>query len=346
MDIKFLSFLKDPFTKEDLIFHNFSQNDSNLIDGLFLNLNTKTCFPLENGVPIFIKNSFSDNFLLKYKNQISELEKSLSFKLNLIQGTNSWSFSSEWEAHFEKDLKETWGWTVEQRFEQLLLEMEISKIQLNKLTVLDAGCGNGMLTERVSNESEFTFGVDYSDSVFYAENKRKSTTVCFIKADLRYLPFGNDFFDLIFSNGVIHHTDNTQKTFNLIATHLKKEGKFYIWLYSQKGTFSWKIKRKIYDYIRLIVCRLPSSFQKAIVNFLSSTFSMFLKNKKIDDIRIDMYDSITPRWRFYHTPEEVAQWYYQQGFGPITLTHFDNRYGFGVLGTKIKMEKTPGENFR
>lgn len=346
MEIKFLSVLKDPYNKKDLIWHCFEQNEGNLLNGIFINEESKKAYPLENGVPVFTSAPFSENFISKFKSEIEKIESNLSFKLSIEISKDNWSFSNEWEYHFENDLKTTWGWTVEQRFQQLLAETQLINKKVDEHIVLDAGCGNGMLTERVSLDFNLTFGVDFSNSVFFSEKNRQSKNVCFIKADLRYLPFSNDFFDVVFSNGVIHHTDNTKKTFDLITPTIKKGGVFYIWLYSRKGRFLWRFKRRIYDFIRLIVCRFPNKAQKITVNFFSRILSLFVKNKSLDEIKIDMFDSITPRWRFYHTPEEVSFWYYHAGFGPVTLTHFDNVYGFGVMAVKDKQNQTPGENFK
>ena len=69
------------------------------------------------------------------------------------------------------------------------------------------------------------------------------------------------------------------------------------------------------------------------------------KAKDKNEIQLNMYDSLTPRWRHFHTPEEIAHWYYKSGFGPICLTHFDNKYGFGAYAMKSMPDKIPGDHY-
>ena len=104
-------------------------------------------------------------------------------------------------------------------------------------------------------------------------------------------------------------------------------------------------RSKFFDFARAIVCRLNKKMQNIIVSFFTIILKVLNKNIDKNELRINMYDSLTPRWRHYHTPEEIAHWYHKSGFGPICLTHFDNKYGFGAYALKTMTDKTPGENF-
>lgn len=256
-----------------------------------------------------------------------------------------WSFSSEWEHHTENEMERTWGWSTGERYGMFLLETDSTEENLSKSIVVDAGCGNGFLTTRISKNAQKTIGIDYSDSVFSAEKNRIDSSLCFIKGDLQNPPFSDESLDIIFSSGVIHHTPNTKNTFDTLSKCIKKNGKFYVWLYSDKGSITWRIKRKLFDFGRIIVCRLNAKWQKRIVNLFTSILAPM--NPKIDkqQLEIAMYDSLTPRWRYYHTPEEVSHWYHEEGFGPILVTHFDSKYGFGVVARKTGKTKTPGDHY-
>jgi len=273
--------------------------------------------------------------------KLKESYPSLSFK----EDQSQWSFSSEWEHHTDKEMEKTWGWSTEERYEMFLMETDTSEDELKELTVIDAGCGNGFLTRRISSATSRMIGIDFSDSVFSAEEKRTDTSLCFIKGDLQKPPFSDESLDIIFSSGVIHHTPNTKNTFDALSKCVKKNGKFYVWLYSEKGSFLWRVKRKLFDIGRMIVCRMNSNWQKRIVSIFTSILAPFNSEIDKEQLEISMYDSLTPRWRYYHTPEEVAQWYHEEGFGALKLTHFDSRYGFGVVATKKGKTKTPGDNF-
>ena len=354
MNKKFITFFKDPITKESLLFFLFEINFENIIAGVFLNETTGTVYPVTEGVPLMLPDSVTKDFHKKYEEQFGEFKKRFpAAKTNISDKKNSWSFSLEWESHFDKDLETTWGMTVPERYGQFLLENQVPEADLKNKIILDAGSGNGKLTEYISQKNDcLIFGLDFSESVFKAEHNRKSDNVCFVQGDLQHLPFDDNFFDIIFSNGVLHHTPDTYTTFKSVAQSVKPGGSFYMWLYCRKGSIPWRLKRRWFDFLRAIISRTPPFIQKLAVN-IHTTLSyglQYLTGKKVkrsfNEIRIDMYDSITPRWRYYHEPLEVSKWFFDCGFGAGILTHWDNPFGFGILSFKNKADKTPGTNFK
>lgn len=58
-------------------------------------------------------------------------------------------------------------------------------------------------------------------------------------ADAERLPFADDSFDFVFSNGVLHHTPNTAAAFDEIWRVLKPNGKIVILLYHQNSLQYW-----------------------------------------------------------------------------------------------------------
>lgn len=350
MNSGFISAFRDPLDKGLLSYFEINSAGKNLLNGIFINESTGVCYPLINGVPVFLPAAFPPEWMKTHAARLNEFKT--NFPQSRIMSDNAglqWSFSSEWEAHQDKEMKTTWGFTVEARYEQFLLEVETTENEIQGKQLLDAGCGNGMLTEYLSTKGLITFGIDFSNSVFAAESKRKSENVCFLRGDLQQPPFADGYFDFIVSNGVIHHTPDTEYTFRKLAGTVKKEGKFFIWLYERKGTLAWGFKRRIYDWLRAIICRLPAAVQKFIVGIFTQFIFFCYKamGKKLDyhTLNVDMFDSLTPRWRHYHTPEEVSRWYFENGFGAVRLTHWDNRYGFGVYASKTPVPKPPGERY-
>jgi len=350
MHSKFLPYFLDPQNKGSLSYFDIESSGDNLLHGIFINASKGTCYPLMNGVPVFIPDAFPPGWVSKHYSKMDEFKG--KYPGARIQSSNAgleWSFSSEWEAHSDKDMATTWGFTVQSRFEQFLLEVETNEQEIQSKMILDAGCGNGMLTEFFAGKGMKSFGIDFSNSVFAAEAKRKSDDVCFLRGDLQQPPFAENFFDFIVSNGVIHHTRNTEHTFHKLAMTVKKGGKFFIWLYERKGSMAWRFKRRIFDWLRIFISRMPLGFQKRIVGiFTRLIFTKYkLSGKKLDyqTLHVDMFDSLTPRWRHYHTPEEVSRWYFENGFGAVRLTHWDNRYGFGVYASKSPVSKPPGEKW-
>ncbi len=102
--------------------------------------------------------------------------------------------------------------------------------------VLEAGCGKGRHSMIVSqlNPGEF-YAVDLSESIFIARAKVNQKNCIFVRCDLNKLPFSDDYFDLIFSVGVIHHLENPKKGIYELWRVLKNGGKMCLWVYAKEG---------------------------------------------------------------------------------------------------------------
>ena len=56
-----------------------------------------------------------------------------------------------------------------------------------------------------------------------------------MQCDLARLPFEENIFDIIFSEGVLHHTDNTFNALESLCKYLKINGKIYFYVYKKKA---------------------------------------------------------------------------------------------------------------
>lgn len=128
----------------------------------------------------------------------------------------------------------------------------LSEINAETPLVLDAGCGAGMsgfeYWGEVSDKISY-FGVDISEAVDVARKRatEKDFKNCsFMQESISDLPFDAPIFDIIFSEGVLHHTDNTENTFNHLCQFLKPGGLFIFYVYRKKGP----IREFTDDFIR------------------------------------------------------------------------------------------------
>lgn len=232
------------------------------------------------------------------------------------------------------------------------LETETSPEWLRGKLILDAGCGNGILTHQIAtNNNAVVFGVDYSFTLLHSATVMQAPNLGWIIADIRLPPFKEEIFDLIISNGVLHHTSNTRESFNKIAPIVKKGGKFYIWLYRRPIKFLLNLYLYFLEFARLIARYMPGKSKLIIVHlyacwiYFLKTITGKMKTESYKDIFINAHDFITPRYRYCHNTVEVSLWYYENGFSPIILTHWDNPHGFGALAVKDKIANTPGINY-
>jgi len=117
--------------------------------------------------------------------------------------------------------------------------------------ILDAGCGAGftallLFGDRL-REHDY-LGVDISDAVWVARRRFQEAGIAgdFLKSDLTQLPVPDASVDLIFSEGVLHHTDNTRDAMLSLARKLAHGGRFLFYVYAKKAP----IREFTDDYIR------------------------------------------------------------------------------------------------
>ena len=117
--------------------------------------------------------------------------------------------------------------------------------------VLDAGCGAAM-----SGLAYFTpvidriryLGADVSTAVDVAARRfaERGAQAGFIQADLMALPLASESVDLVFSAGVLHHTDDTRAALAAVTRVLKTGGRILFYVYRRKGP----VREFTDDYIR------------------------------------------------------------------------------------------------
>lgn len=60
---------------------------------------------------------------------------------------------------------------------------------------------------------------------------------------------------------------------------------------------------------------------------------------------MSVHDSIPPRQAHRHSPTEQACCFFEKGFGPAPLPHWDNCNGFGMAAVLAPQAATPGVNY-
>lgn len=117
--------------------------------------------------------------------------------------------------------------------------------------ILDAGCGSGfsalLFFGDHLHEHDY-LGIDISPSTEVARTRFREAGVPgdFLQHDLRDLPIPPSSVDLIFSEGVLHHTDNTEAALKNLTTKLKPGGRVLFYVYARKAV----IREFTDDHIR------------------------------------------------------------------------------------------------
>ena len=150
--------------------------------------------------------------------------------------------------------------------------------------LIDAGCGAGMsalellgpLLPRIRY-----LGVDISEAVDVARQRfaQRGHACGFLQADISDLPLPPASVDLIFSEGVLHHTNSTEGALKSLARLLKPGGRFLFYVYKKKGP----IREFTDDYIRdKLQPMAPDAAWKAMEPLTQLGISLGELNAEID----------------------------------------------------------------
>ena len=171
-----------------------------------------------------------------------------------------------------------------------------------KKKVLEVGCGTGQLSIYFSlGTNNRIVGFDPTiQSLNLAKNfarKNEISNIEFVNADIFDDVLLDNYFDFVWCNGVLHHTKDPYKAFQIVAKSLKSEGYILIGLYNKFGRFR-TILRKY----------LSKIFGVRFLEFFDPT----LKNLKIsvEEKKSWIKDQYFHPIESLHTLDEVLEWFY------------------------------------
>jgi ubiquinone/menaquinone biosynthesis C-methylase UbiE len=149
------------------------------------------------------------------------------------------------------------------------------KNNIRNARVLDMGCGSGRYSIALAGlgAKEVT-GVDYQEKAFLAAQEyceKKSLPVTFREANVLALPFGDESFDFVLCNGVLHHTSSIEQGIRELYRVLKKDRKAFLYIYGNGGIF-WTTRK----VLRNVFGRIPLDYTKEILNIIGVPKNRFI----------------------------------------------------------------------
>lgn len=196
------------------------------------------------------------------KNNWVEDVKLFDKKINVWKRTNH-GFNFMWPRNTKGNLYNISKKIISPRVQQYL-DM-LPKHYLRNSFVLDSGCGparyiNVMLKEK----PKMIFGMDQGKDIIKANKLKykKNKKISFSVGDVSKLNFKSNFFDLVVSSGVLHHSKNPiNLSIKEHARVIKKNGYFFVFIVGTGGMQLklWKFCRalledvgieKTYNYLK------------------------------------------------------------------------------------------------
>jgi glycosyltransferase involved in cell wall biosynthesis/ubiquinone/menaquinone biosynthesis C-methylase UbiE len=152
-------------------------------------------------------------------------------------------------SHYVKDAEpHTLAWFLEAeayRYEQyapwMARTMEFAGHPGERLLEIGGGMGTDLV--QFARQGSITTDLDLSSGhlELARENFRlRGLTGEFVLHDAERLPFDDDTFDVVYSNGVLHHTPDTRGVVNEIWRVLKPGGKAIVMMYAENSLHYWR----------------------------------------------------------------------------------------------------------
>jgi SAM-dependent methyltransferase/uncharacterized protein YbaR (Trm112 family) len=252
------------------------------------------------------------------------------------------TFSYEWNAHHAGDLEESetlWGLTKEEDWAYFHEATELRDEQLSGLTVLDGGCGSGRLTRQMAEHGAgVVIGVDIIDAVDGAfERSRDLPHVHIVQGNIFQLPLRRQAFDLVWSNGVIHHTPDAKRAHEALSQMVKPGGLLYVWVYAKRFN-PFRFTKDVLDFLRVtrlpapVLMRIAKTFAHASLAILnlwrrirsipafrprSRWGQRSIRHRTVDELYLTWFDALSPEFDSRHTEAEVISWFQRLGFTQV-----------------------------
>lgn len=302
--------------------------------GLLLCERCKLRYPITHGLPVMLPYStrLHEEFDAQWK-QPGVAENFSFSQQKPIRGEEfvRESFSTEWlEYDYDGVI---WELTYEAHAERIVREIGPT-LDGSVSWHLEVGCGLGLATSVVQQRSGCdAVGLDLSLAALKAaQHYRDNVFMHFVQASAFSIPFAKNYFDVIYSRGVLHHTCSTERAFYSVAQHCKPGGTFYLWLYGPGSIRSTPLRLGLYGLeiaTRPLVSRAPSSVAaRSFLGTMALGYVAFNRLRRMTNPAIQRLsfsrgmhaarDRFTPRFAHRHSAEEILGWFADAGYKSAT----------------------------
>lgn len=104
----------------------------------------------------------------------------------------------------------------------------LSRMSKAKTSVLDVGCGSGILAYALSDHYDRVYGIDISEGMLeIARSKRHKPSIQYMQMNAEEMMFDQTF-DLIVSRTTLHHIEDKESLFEKMKYLLKDDGKIVL----------------------------------------------------------------------------------------------------------------------
>lgn len=218
------------------------------------------------------------------------------------------------------------------------------------LELLECGCGGGQHTAFVSEYAKHVTAVDLNTADLAKQRNSNKTNITFVEDDIGKMDLGKQF-DVVFSIGVVHHTDDPNATFENMRKHTKTGGRTIVWVYSKEG--NWMVEKLVEPIRKSILVKMSRKSLLTLskittgllympiytVYFLPLTFLPFYEYfqnfRKLSFYRntLNVFDKLNAPQVDFISRERIGKWFNENNY---TDVHINAYKGVSWSGSGIK----------
>lgn len=205
--------------------------------------------------------------------------------------------------------------------------------------VLECGCGGGQHTSFIAPHAKRVTAVDLNTADIASERNRRFSNAEFIEADIATMDLGKQF-DIVLSIGVVHHTDEPDRTVDNLKRHLRPGGRLILWVYSNEGNF---LEKNVVEPIRKLFLK---NMNRKRVSLLSNAitclmyipiyslyvlplrflpyYEYFENFRRMPFYRntLNVFDKLNAPQVDFISRQRVSDWLNPEEFGDIHISHY------------------------
>jgi SAM-dependent methyltransferase len=228
--------------------------------------------------------------------------------------------------------------------------------------VLDVGCGAGHETLALANvvgEDAELVGVDVNLALLQGAPEREAPRhVHYVVASLFALPFPPRSFDLVYSQGVLHHTRSTSEAFRRVAEYVAPSRYLFVWVYAHEDRFGRARRRAMAMraaftaefVLRPVLSRAPDTVRDGFFHAATRAAHPVLRPRmrhadewQPENTNSFLRDLLSPRHAYRHRWNEVIAWFEEAEFAivdvqsPLNYRRIfgDELWGIGLTGRRL-----------
>lgn len=216
--------------------------------------------------------------------------------------------------------------------------------------VLECGCGGGQHTFFIAPYAREVVAVDLNTTNIAQQRNCQFTNVHFVEADIAEMDLKRQF-DIVYSIGVVHHTDDPDKTIENIKRHVKPGGKMIVWVYSSEGNFMVEhfvepLRKLLLKHFRRSTLAVLSKMITVLMYIPIYTvyllpipflpyYSYFNNFRKLSFRRnvLNVFDKLNAPQVQFITQKRIEKWFKESDFSDIRISPY---VGVSWRGSGVK----------